>query len=120
MWGEAFSRFGILRQMWQIPNDSKFCQFCGRQIQLSTSATVAAFLNVDNPDMFSYPLKVKDYTAAWWLRSTQKKTMLDIVPKGLNYEEALASGKIGEIQKDAALSFSPTVTVRPVIRIAIK
>ena len=46
--------------------------------------------------------------------------MLDIVPKGLNYEEALASGKIGEIQKDAALSFSPTVTVRPVIRIAIK
>ena len=49
-----------------------------------------------------------------------KKTMLDIVPKGLNYEEALASGKIGEIQKDAALSFSPTVTVRPVIRIAIK
>lgn len=89
------------------------------QVQLSTSATVQAYLNRDDKYNLTGAQKHSKYIASWWLRSDKKK-MIDAVESKSNIGNSSPTEDKGSIYKNAALCTGSTIAVRPIIRFSIK
>ena len=94
-------------------------------VQMSTGETIYAYQRLTDTyytgkrdtlfDKYS-----ENYVIDYWLRKTETSVMQDIVIAESNIGNASIYDDRGEIQKDAALSMSPIIAVRPVIVVNIK